>query len=96
MDRAFGILFSLQRGTPRHGEWVDACLKGSWAGIVGGKLAAVCRPIYLGNSILKIEVVDDAWIDAVRSMRIELQRKLSNATCGEVRELKIVKSSSVR
>jgi predicted nucleic acid-binding Zn ribbon protein len=90
MDRAFGILFSLQRGTSHHGKWVVECLNGSWAKIVGEKLAAVCRPVYLRDSVLKVEVIDDAWMDAVRSMRLELQHKLYNDTCGEVKEIRII------
>jgi predicted nucleic acid-binding Zn ribbon protein len=90
MDRAFGILFSLQRGTSHHGKWIVECLNGCWAKIVGQKLAAVCRPVHLKDSVLKVEVIDDAWMDTVRSMRLELQHKLYDDTCGEVKEIRII------
>ncbi|MBN2242922.1 MAG: DUF721 domain-containing protein [Acidobacteria bacterium] len=89
MDRAFDILLSLQRGTPLHGQWVLECLKGSWARLVGAKLAAVCRPAVLKDSVLRIEVVDGSWLDAVRSLQAELQDRISGATRGEVKKLKI-------
>lgn len=93
MNRAFGILFSLQRGTPRHGQWVVECLRGAWPRIVGEKLAAVCRPVSLAESVLKVEVLDDGWVDTVRSVRTELQDRLASATCGEVKKVRIGKMS---
>ena len=89
MEKAFGILFSLQRGTARHEQWVVQCLDGSWNRLVGEKLAAVCRPACLKNSELKVEIIDDAWIDTVRSMRLELQERIRQATCGEVTSLRV-------
>jgi predicted nucleic acid-binding Zn ribbon protein len=89
VDRAFGILLSLQRGTAHHGRWVVECLAGSWDRLVGKKLATVCRPAQLKNTELKIEVLDDSWMDVVRGMKLELQEKLSSATSGEVKKLKI-------
>jgi predicted nucleic acid-binding Zn ribbon protein len=89
MDRAFDILLSLQRGTSLHGRWVLECLKGSWAGLVGAKLAAVCRPAELKDAVLKVEVVDSAWLETVRGLQPELQDKLSSVTGGEVKRLKI-------
>jgi hypothetical protein len=90
MDRAFGILFSLQRGTAHHGRWVVQCLAGSWDSLVGKKLATVCRPVRLKNSELKIEVLDDSWTDVIRDMRLELQEKLCTATSGEVKRLRFM------
>jgi len=87
MDRAFGILFSLQRGTPRHGQWVIECLKGSWEKIVGRKLAAVCCPVELKGTVLKVQVVDNDWMHTVEGMRMEIQGKLRSETCGEVKTL---------
>lgn len=87
MNRAFGILFSLQRGTSRHEKWVIECLNGSWGKLVGEKLAAVCNPVCLVDSVLKVEVIDDAWVAVVKSMRTELQDKLYAETCGEVRKI---------
>jgi hypothetical protein len=89
MDRAFGILFSLHRGTPLHGQWVVECLKGSWPKLVGEKLAAVCRPVHLGNSTLKVEILDRAWEDTVRGLRREIQQKLADATGGEVKAIRL-------
>lgn len=87
MDRAFGVLFSLQRGTPRHGQWVVECLKGSWDSIVGAKLASVCSPLSLTGAALGIEVHDDAWLPTVRGMRLEMQERICSATRGEVKTL---------
>ena len=87
MDPAFRILFSLQRGTPCHGQWVVECLKGSWDRIVGKKLAAVCRPEALKDAVLRVQVVDPEWMHTVRGMRVEIQEKLRSETCGEVRTL---------
>ncbi len=87
MDRAFGILFSLQRGTPRHEQWVVECLKGSWDSIVGEKLAAVCQPAELKNTTLKIKILDPSWLDTVRGMRMEIQDKIFSTTCGTVKTL---------
>jgi hypothetical protein len=90
VDRAFGIIFSLHRGTPMHEQWVVECLKGSWPKLVGEKLASVCRPVYLANAVLKVEILDAAWKDTVRNMRLELQQRLSDETGGEVRAIKLV------
>jgi hypothetical protein len=93
MERLFGILCSLYRGTPQHGEWVVECLKGSWPKLVGDKLAVVCRPIALADTILKIEILDDAWEDALRSLKSELQDKLKAMTAGEVKTVILNKNS---
>ena len=89
MDRVFGILISLQRGTSRHGQWVVECLKGSWSKLVGEKLASVCRPVNLADSVLKIEILDTDWDGTVRDMLPELQDKLRAETCGEVKKIRI-------
>ena len=89
MDRAFNILFSLQRGTPRHGQWVVECLRGSWPRLVGDKLAAVCRPAGMTGTVLTVEVTDDAWLDTVRGLEEDLRDKLYSVTGGEVQRLKI-------
>lgn len=94
MDRVFDILFSLQRGTPRHGQWVVECLRGAWPRLVGDRLASVCLPADLTDAVLKIEVADGAWLDTVRGVQAELQDRLYAVTLGEVKTLKIVKGSS--
>lgn len=90
MDRAFGILFSLQRGTSRHGQWVVECLKGSWHKLVGQRLASVCCPVSLTDSVLKIEILDDSWGRTVRDMLPELQDRLCEETCGEVKKVRVL------
>jgi hypothetical protein len=87
MDSAFRILFSLQRGTPFHGQWVLECLKGSWDRIVGRRLAMVCRPETLNGSVLRVRVMDPEWMHAVKGLRAEIQEKLRSETCGEVSKL---------
>jgi hypothetical protein len=87
MDNAFRLLFSLQRGTPCHGQWVVECLRGSWDRIVGRKLAAVCRPEALKGSVLRVQVMDPEWIHTIKGLRAEIQEKLRSETCGEVNTL---------
>jgi hypothetical protein len=90
MDRAFNILFTLQRGTSRHGQWVVECLRGSWPRVVGDKLASVCRPADMAGTVLTVEVIDDAWLDTVRGLQADLRDRLYSITGGEVKELKIL------
>ena len=87
MERLFGILLSLHRGTSQHGEWVIECLKGAWPKLLGDKLSSVCRPVALVDSELKIEILDHAWERAVKSVKPELQEKLQAITAGEVKSL---------
>ena len=84
MEKIFGVLFSIYRGTPKHGEWVLACLQGAWPKLIGEKLAAVCKPASFDGSALVIEALDHQWEDAIRSIRPELLKKLKSATAGEV------------
>jgi hypothetical protein len=84
LEKLGGVLFSIYRGTPRHREWVLACLKGAWPKLIGEKLAAVCKPASFDGSALAIEVLDRQWEDAIRSVRPELLQKLRSATAGEV------------
>jgi hypothetical protein len=87
MERLFGILLSLQNGTPRHQEWIVGCLNGAWSNLVGDKLSAVCRPVSLTDTELKIEILDGSWAEAVRSIRPQLQEKLRTVTAGKVKTL---------
>ena len=94
MERLFRILLSLQRGTSQHPQWVVSCLQGAWSNLVGTRLAEVCRPIALAGSELKIEILDDGWVQAVRSVRPELQDKLRAVTAGEVKTLALSTGST--
>jgi hypothetical protein len=90
MEQLFSVLFSANRKTPIHGEWMVACLKGAWPKILGEKLAAACRPARFENSRLIVELLDDNWADAVNSIRSALLEKLRIATAGEVKSIAIV------
>jgi hypothetical protein len=90
VEQLCGVLFSLHRGTPRHGDWVIACLAGAWSRLIGDRLAAACRPVRFKNSALTIEVLDIAWVEAVKSVTPELMEKLRIATAGEVKSVSVV------
>jgi len=90
LERLFGVLFSLHRGTPRYGDWVLACLEGAWPRLLGERLATACRPARFENSKLWVEILDGSWTDAVRSVGPELLEKLRTATAGEVKSLEVV------
>jgi hypothetical protein len=89
LEPVFSLLFSLSRGTPSYGEWVIACLEGAWPKLVGGRLAAVCRPAAFNNSELVIDVLDKSWEEAVRSVKSELVEKLRTATAGVIKSIVI-------
>jgi len=94
LEKLFGVLFSIYRGTPRHREWVLACLQGAWPKLIGEKLAAVCKPASFDGSALAIEVLDRQWEDAIRSVRLALLDKLQSATAGEVTRISVVSRQS--
>jgi hypothetical protein len=87
MDSINNVLFSLFRGTPQHGEWIVACLQGSWTVIVGDPLARVCRPLLFETSRLVIEILDPSWEDALRGLESDLCEKMQTVTCNEVRRI---------
>jgi hypothetical protein len=87
LEKLFGVLFSLYRGTPNHGEWVVACLRGAWPKLLGDRLAAVCEPASFDGSTLVVKILDPQWEEAVRSVRPELLKKLRSATAGEVNRI---------
>ena len=91
MERLFGVLLSIHHGTPKHGEWVVACLQGAWPKLIGEKLATVCVPVLFDGAILVIEVKDPQWEEALRSVGPALLDKLRNATSGEVNKIKVVR-----
>jgi hypothetical protein len=90
VEPLFRILFSANRKTPSHCEWVVACLRGAWPNILGDKLASVCRPMRFENSNLTIEMLQDGWEEAVKSVRAALSAKLRDTTGGEVKTITIV------
>jgi hypothetical protein len=92
LDQLRNVLFSLHRGTPSHGEWVVAFLSGAcWSKLLGARLAAACRPIRFEGSKLVVEVIDNNWAEAVKSIRPELVEKLRAATAGEVKSISVVR-----
>jgi hypothetical protein len=93
MEPVSSVLFSLYRGTPQHDEWVLACLEGAWAGIVGERLAAVCRPHSFKESSLVIAVADASWEKALKGLKKEITQKLRSATFGEVRSVSLKRNS---
>ena len=84
MEPISPILYSLFRGTPRHSDWVLACLQGAWPGLLGSKLARVCRPCRFDQGRLGIEVLDQSWTEALRACEPEVLQKVRTATGGEV------------
>ena len=95
MEKLFGVLFSIYKGTPRHGEWVIACLQGAWRVLVGEPLARVCRPCAFSDSRLVIEITDPNWEGALRATETELLQKLRKATDGEVSSVSFKTSASL-
>jgi hypothetical protein len=87
MESVSTILFSLYRGTPLHPEWVVACLAGAWKGLLGERVANVCRPRALNRAELVVEVLEKEWLPALASMKQELLFRIGRATGGEVRRL---------
>jgi hypothetical protein len=96
LEQLVSVLFSANRKTPIHGEWIVACLKGAWPKLLGEKLAAVCRPDRFEDSKLVIEVLDDNWTNAVKSVRAELLEKLRILTAGEVKSIAIICSNHLQ
>jgi hypothetical protein len=94
LEKLFGVLFSVSRGTPRHGEWVVACLQGAWPKLIGERLATVCAPASFDGSTLVIDVKDPQWEEAVRSVRPALLDKLRTATAGAVNKIRVVRPSN--
>jgi hypothetical protein len=94
LERVFGVLFSVWRGSPNQGELAVACLQGAWSKIIGDRLAAVSAPVSFDGSTLVIEVKDPQWDEAVNSVRSALLEKLQCATAGEIKRIKIVRRST--
>ena len=92
MEPVSSILFSLYRGTPQHEEWILACLQGAWGGIVGERLAEVCRPSAIKGSELVVEITDSSWRKALKGVMQEITEKLRSATHGEVKSISLIQS----
>ncbi len=87
MEPLSHVLLGLFRGTPRHAEWVVACLEGAWPNLVGKRIAGVCRPAHFEGSRLTVEILDPAWADALRDMTPELLQRIRKGTGAEVLEI---------
>jgi hypothetical protein len=87
MKAVSAVIYSLYRDTPRHSDWVIACLTGAWCGILGERVAAACRPVSLRGTELVVEVTDRAWFPPLSGMKDELLRLVRTATGGAVRQL---------
>ncbi len=90
MEPISQVLYGLFRGTPRHSEWVVACLEGAWPALVGDRIATVCRPSFFEGGRLRIEVTDAAWAAPLREMSAELLTRIRKGTADEVREISFV------
>ena len=95
MEPVFGMLFSLFKEKPNHGQWVIACLEGAWPKLLGDRLAAVCRPVRFENADLLIEILDREWDQAVKSVKPALLEKLQAATANEVKTITFSRRSIV-
>ena len=81
------VIYSLYKGQPNHGQWVVACLEGAWPKLLGARLAAACRPAFFEKSDLRIEIFDQEWEQAARSVKQALLEKLRAATASEVKSI---------
>ena len=87
-------LLTVFRGTDYHGPWMAACLEGAWCGLVGERVAAVCRPVSVRHAELIIEVLDPDWLPALASMKKELLARIRAFAGDEIRSLSLVKKGS--
>ena len=90
MESISNTLLLLYRGTPFHGEWITACLDHAWQGLLGNRVAKVCRPLALRGVELVIEVLDPAWLPALASMKPDLLQRIQAKTAGEVQRISFV------
>lgn len=90
MESISTTLFSLYRGTPFHDEWMIACLNGAWRGLLGESVANACRPLALQRAELVVEVLDEAWLPVLASMKPELLERICAAAGRDVRQLSFV------
>jgi hypothetical protein len=73
---------------------VLACLEGAWPGLLGDRLAAVCRPALLDNSELVVEILDRDWEEAIKSIQRVLLKKLETVTSGDIDSISFRKPSA--
>jgi hypothetical protein len=88
VEQVSSVLYSLYRGTPDYNEWIVRCLNGAWPKLLGNRLAKVCRPARFDRSTLEIEILENDWKEAVKSVEAELLEKLRTTTAGEVKKIK--------
>jgi hypothetical protein len=93
MDRVSNILLSIFRETPNHGDWVVACLEGSWQGMLGESMAKACAPVALRGSLLMVEIRDPLWETTLESMKDEMSERFRNATGGVVKKIHLIRRS---
>lgn len=93
MEPVSSVIYSLFRGTPRHAEWVVACLEGAWPGLLGDKLAAMCRPAGLEGRRLTIQVLEPAWLEPLRGCSADILERIRQATGDEVLSILLLSSS---
>jgi predicted nucleic acid-binding Zn ribbon protein len=92
LEPVSGVLFSLYRGTPQHEEWIIACLQGAWKGIVGERLAEMCRPSAMKGTELIVEITDASWMKTLKGVKRNIAEKLRTATSGEVKSISLIQS----
>lgn len=93
MESISNTLFSLYRGTDLHGPWVTACLQGAWPGLVGEKMAKVCRPVALEGAELGVAVYEESWFPALMSMRQEILERVQSFAGHDVTRLTFLKKT---
>ena len=94
MEPLFGVLLSIHQGTPKHGEWVTACLQGAWPKIIGYRLALVCRPAAFVDGELAVEIVEPGWEETLGGVQQELLEKLRAASSGLVKAVSLKKPAT--
>lgn len=87
MESVSELMFSLFRDTPRDREWMLACLEGAWQGMIGGRLARVCRPAAFRGSSLVIDILEPEWEEALRGVRGDLLERIRAGTGGRVQRI---------
>jgi predicted nucleic acid-binding Zn ribbon protein len=87
MESLAKVLISLYRQSPHHETWVVACLEGMWRGLMGERIARICRPVEMRSGQLVVTVLNPAWHPVLSRMAPELLERIRSATGNEVRRL---------